>query len=143
MARALDHIERCPYCEKVRLALAIEGIDYESHVVDPGDRSEVLKLSGQEEVPVLVEEDGSVLLESNRIMQRLVETPDSKLVPSSRRDQSLTWVLVERADAILAPLFYRIRQRRDPDGRELSDEDLHGLEELIRRQRERKEGQRR
>jgi len=127
MARALYHIERCPYCEKVRLALAIEGIGYESHVIDPDDRSEVLRLSGQERVPVLVEEDGSVLLESNRIMQRLVETPDSKLVPSSRRDQSLTWVLVERADAILAPLFYRIRSRRDPEGRALSDEDLSVL----------------
>jgi glutathione S-transferase len=125
MARALYHIERCPYCEKVRLALAIEGIEYESHVVDPGDRSEVLKVSGQEKAPVLVEEDGSVLLESNRIIQRLVEQPGSKLVPASHRDRSLTWVVVERADAILAPLFYRIRQRRDPDGRELSDEDLN------------------
>ena len=127
MARALYHIERCPYCEKVRLALAIEGIDYESHVVDPDDRANVLALSGQEKVPVLVEEDGSVLLESNRILQRLVEAPGSKLVPESRRDQSLTWVLVERADALLAPLFYRIRRRRDPDGRELSDEDLSVL----------------
>jgi glutathione S-transferase len=127
MARELYHIERCPYCEKVRLALAIEGIEYRSHVVDPDDRSEVIELSGQEKVPVLVEDDGSVLLESNRILQRLVEAPGSKLVPESRRDQSLTWVLVERADAMLAPLFYRIRRRRDPDGRELSDEDLSVL----------------
>jgi glutathione S-transferase len=127
MPRTLYHIERCPYCEKVRLALALEGIDYESRVIDPAERGEVVKVSGQEKVPVLVEEDGKVLLESNRIMQRLVEAPDSRLVPSSRRDQSLTWVLVDRADAILAPLYYRLRRRRDPDGRELTEEDLSVL----------------
>jgi hypothetical protein len=30
-------------------------------------------------------------------MQLLVSAPDSVLVPSSRRDQALTWVLVDRA----------------------------------------------
>jgi glutathione S-transferase len=127
MPRKLYHIERCPYCEKVRLALGIENLEYESRLIEPSDRSKVLEVSGQEKVPVLVEEDGKVLLESNRIMQRLVEAPDSKLVPSSRRDQSLTWVLVDRADAILSPLYYRLRRRRDPDGRELSEEDLSVL----------------
>lgn len=130
MARKLYHIERCPYCEKVRLALALEGLDYESALIDPDDRTEVVQVSGQEKVPVLVEE-GRVLLESNRILQRLVEQPESKLVPTSRRDQSLTWVLVDRADARLSPLFYRLRRRKDPDGRELSDEDLQVLRQRL------------
>lgn len=123
MTRTLYHIERCPYCEKVRLALALEGLDYQSRVILPDDRAEVVRVSGQEKVPVLVEE-GRVLLESNRILQRLVEAPESKLVPTSRRDQSLTWVLVDRADVILAPLSLRLRDRQDPDGRTLSEEDL-------------------
>ena len=123
MTRTLYHIERCPYCEKVRLALALEGLDYQSRVILPDDRAEVVRVSGQEKVPVLVEE-GRVLLESNRILQRLVEAAESKLVPTSRRDQSLTWVLVDRADVILAPLCLRLRRRQDPDGRALSEEDL-------------------
>lgn len=123
MTRTLYHIERCPYCEKVRLALALEGLKFESRTIEPDDRSEVVKISGQEKVPVLVEGD-RVLLESNRILQRLVEAPESKLVPSSRRDQSLTWVLVDRADAILGPLAVRLRRRQDPDGNPLSEEDL-------------------
>jgi glutathione S-transferase len=126
MARTLYHIERCPYCEKVRLALAIEGLDFDSRLIDPDDRREVVKVSGQEKMPVLVE-DGKVLLESNRILQRLVGAPESKLVPSSRREQSLTWVLVDRADAVLSPLSYRLRRRQEPDGRQLSEEDLSVL----------------
>ena len=127
MARKLYHIERCPYCEKVRLALALVGLEYESHPVEPGDRSAVVEVSGQEKVPVLVEEDGKVLLESNRIIQRILEAPESDLVPSSRRDRSLTWVLVDRADATLAPLCSRLRRRKSPDGRELSEDDLSVL----------------
>jgi len=132
MPRTLYHIERCPYCEKVRLALALEKVDYDSVVVEPGDRSEVERVSGQPEVPVLVEEDGHVLLESNRILQRFVDAPGSNLVPPSRRDQALTWVLVDRADAILAPICTRLRRRTEPDGRPLSDADLQVLRHRLR-----------
>jgi glutathione S-transferase len=123
MKRTLYHIDRCPYCEKVRLALALEGLEYESRVIEPEDRGAVVEVSGQEKVPVLVE-DGKVLLESNRILQRLVDAPESKLVPTSRRDQSLTWVLVDRVDAIMGPLAVRLRRRQDPAGNALSEEDL-------------------
>jgi len=126
MARTLYHIDRCPYCEKVRLALALEGLEFESRLIEPDNRAEVIEVSGQEKVPVLVE-DGKVLLESNRILQRLVDASDSKLVPASRRDQSLTWVLVDRVDAIIGPLTLRLRRRQDPEGNPLSEEDLSAL----------------
>jgi glutathione S-transferase len=132
MPRTLYHIDACPFCEKVRLALALEGIEYESREIDPGDRSEVENVSGQGKVPVLVEEDGSVIMRSNSIMQMLVSSPDSVLVPSSRRDQALTWVLVDRADAILAPISYRLQRGHDPEGNELSEEDLSALRRRLR-----------
>jgi glutathione S-transferase len=132
MPRTLYHIDECPFCEKVRLALALEGIEYESHEIDPGDRSEVKRISGQGKVPVLVEDDGEVIMRSNSIMQRMVSAPGSVLVPSSRRDQALTWVLVDRADAILAPLCYRLKRGRDPEGNELTEEDLSVLRRRLR-----------
>jgi glutathione S-transferase len=116
----------------VRLALALEGFEYESREIDPGDRSDVERVSGQGKVPVLVEEDGSVILQSNSIMQRLVSAPESVLVPSSRRDQALTWVLVDRADAILAPICYRLKKLHDPEGNELTEEDLNALRRRLR-----------
>jgi glutathione S-transferase len=127
MPRTLYHIDGCPYCEKVRLAMALEGLAYDSKEIDPDDRSEVERVSGQGKVPVLVEEDGSVIMRSNSIMQLLVSAPGSVLVPSSRRDQALTWVLVDRADAILAPICYRLKKLHDPEGGELTEEDLSVL----------------
>jgi glutathione S-transferase len=62
----------------------------------------------------------------------LVSAPDSVLVPSSRRDQALTWVLVDRADAILAPICYRLKRGRDPEGNELTEEDLSVLRRRLR-----------
>jgi glutathione S-transferase len=132
MPRTLYHIEGCPFCEKVRLALALEGLQYESRQIDPNDRSEVERLSGQPKVPIMVEEDGSVILESNRIMQQLVSAPESALVPPSRRDQALTWVLVDRADARLAPICYRLKNRSDPEGNPLTEEDLGVLRNRLK-----------
>lgn len=107
MQRRLYHFASCPYCEKVRLALALAGLDYASHEIDPADRSEVVAVSGQPLVPVLVEPDGTVLHESNLILRQLATLPEAQLLPQARRDQALTWVLVDRADAVLAPLCRR------------------------------------
>lgn len=132
MPRTLYHLDGCPFCEKVRLALALEGIEYQSKEIDPDDRGEVERVSGQGKVPVLVEEDGTVIMRSNSIMQKLVSAPGSVLVPSSRRDQALTWVLVDRADAILAPICSRLKRKRDPEGNELTEEDLNVLRRRLR-----------
>ena len=43
--------------ERVALALAHKGVDVEWVDIDPNDRSEVVRVSGQELVPVLVEGD--------------------------------------------------------------------------------------
>lgn len=127
MPIALYHLNECPFCEKVRLAFGLERIDYESLVIDPGDRSEVEKISGQPLVPVMIDVDGTVIVESNRILRHLAATEKSRLLPPGRRDQTLTWVLVDRADVILSPICKRLTRRVDDDGSPLSDDDLRVL----------------
>lgn len=68
--------------ERVALALAHKGIEVEWVDVDPADRTPVREVSGQDLVPVLVEEDGSVTYDSTRILARLEELhPDAPLYP--------------------------------------------------------------
>lgn len=68
--------------ERVALALAHKGIEVEWVDVDPADRTPVREVSGQDLVPVLVEEDGSVAYDSTRILARLEELhPDPPLYP--------------------------------------------------------------
>ena len=45
--------------ERVALALAHKGLEVESVWVNPADRREVVRISGQELVPVLVDGDQS------------------------------------------------------------------------------------
>ena len=76
---------RIPYStnvERVALALAHKGIGVESVQVDPDDRSEVVRVSGQELVPVLV--DGErVLSDSPVILAHLEERfPEPPLYPA-------------------------------------------------------------
>jgi len=123
----LYHLTECPFCEKVRLTFGLERIGYESLVIEPQDRGEVEKISGQSLVPVMVDNDGTVIVESNRILRHLAAMPESRLLPSSRRDQTLTWVLVDRADVILSPICKRLTRRVDDDESPLRDDDLRVL----------------
>jgi glutathione S-transferase len=104
MERTLYHFENCPHCEKVRIALKLENLTWRSVEIDPADRSEVRKVSGQGKVPVLVEEDGSVLNDSNRILRHLANRQGSRLLPEGRRERALAWVVVDRANSVLGPL---------------------------------------
>lgn len=68
--------------ERVALALAHKGIDVESVWVDPADRSEVVRVSGQELVPVLVDGD-HVIPDSTAILEHLEKRfPERPLYPS-------------------------------------------------------------
>lgn len=68
--------------ERVALALAHKGLEVESVWVDPGDRSEVVRVSGQGLVPVLVNGD-RVIADSTAILEHLEERfPERPLYPS-------------------------------------------------------------
>ncbi|MDQ3066800.1 MAG: glutathione S-transferase family protein [Actinomycetota bacterium] len=68
--------------ERVALALAHKGVEVEYVDVDPDDRSEVVRVSGQELVPVLVDED-IVLADSPVILEHIERRfPEPPLYPS-------------------------------------------------------------
>jgi glutathione S-transferase len=106
--RRLLQIEVCPYCVKVRTALDRLGLDYHSVPIDPGDRSGVRKLSGQDKVPVLVD-DTEVIVDSTRIFRHLVARYNgSELLPDDPWSRSLAWILEGYADEVLGPLIRRL-----------------------------------
>lgn len=75
--------------ERVALALAQKGVDVEWIDVDPGERSPVREISGQDFVPVLVDGD-LVLHDSPRILEHLEERfPEPALLPreAARREE--------------------------------------------------------
>ena len=80
--------------ERVALALAHKRIEVEWIDIDPGDRSEVVRVSGQELVPVLVDRD-LVLSDSPVILEYLEERfPERPLYPAdpARRAELRTFV---------------------------------------------------
>ncbi len=71
--------------ERVTLALAHKGLAVEQVEVPYDDRSEILRISGQELVPVLVA-DGEVVSDSTAILEWLEERfPDPPLFPGRSR----------------------------------------------------------
>lgn len=76
---------RFPYStnvERVALALAHKGVEVESVVIDPADRSPVRAVSGQDLVPVLVDGD-EVVTDSARILRHLeARNPEPPLFPA-------------------------------------------------------------
>lgn len=76
MTATLYRLEGCPWCEKVVDELDELGVDYESVWVEGlhSKRNEVKRVSGQRQVPVLVDEErGVTMAESARILEYLEE----------------------------------------------------------------------
>jgi glutathione S-transferase len=107
---------RCPYCARVRIALAEKGVDHEVVAVDLRDRPQwVIELnppSGR--VPVL--DDGFVLPESEVIMAYLDERyPEPPLLPADPGERARARLLVQRFDDRLGDDYYAFRRGDDND----------------------------
>lgn len=77
MSRTLYELDGCPYCEKVADRLDERELDYESVWVAAlhSERNEVKRVSGQRQVPVLVDDNyGITMAESDRIIEFLNTT---------------------------------------------------------------------
>jgi glutathione S-transferase len=107
---------RCPYCARVRIALAEKGVDHEVVAVDLSDRPQwLIELnppSGR--VPVL--DDGFVLPESEVIMVYLDERyPEPSLLPADPGERARARLLVHRFDENLGADYYAFRRGDDND----------------------------
>ena len=74
MTRTLYRLEGCPYCELVVDRLEDLDLDFESVWVEGlhSQRDAVRRVSGQRQVPVLVDDEiGATLTESERIVEYL------------------------------------------------------------------------
>jgi glutathione S-transferase len=108
---------RCPYCARVRIALAEKGVEVERVEVDLSDRPEwLLDLNPPKgRVPVL---DG--LPESEVIMELLEEThPEPPLLPLDPQERARARLLVHRFDDNLGDDYYAFRrgERNDLEGK--------------------------
>ena len=107
---------RCPYCARVRIALAEKGIDHEVVAIDLSNRPQwLIELnppSGR--VPVL--DDGFVLPESEVIMAYLDERyPEPPLLPADPGERARARLLLHRFDDNLGSDYYAFRRGDDND----------------------------
>jgi len=102
---------RCPYCARVRIALAEKGIPYETVVIDLADRPAwVYELNPIGKVPVL-EREGWVLPESAVINEYLEEAfPEPALLPGDATERADARLLIFRHDDFTEP-YYALRRK--------------------------------
>jgi glutathione S-transferase len=125
---------RCPYCARVRIALAEKGIEYEPFEIDLDDRPAwVYEKNPLGRVPIL-EEDTFVLAESAVIDEYLDDRyPDPPLWPADPAERALGRLLVFRFDGLSKP-YYALRRGED-GARERLDAKLAELDALLQAQR--------
>jgi stringent starvation protein A len=125
--------DRCPYCARVRIALAEKGVEYEAVQIDLDDRpSWIYEKNPLGRVPVL-EEDAFVLPESAVINEYLEERyPEPPLWPADAAERAFGRLLVFRFDQLSKP-YYALR--RDEEGaRERLDAELAKLNAVLEAQ---------
>ena len=114
--------DRCPYCARVRIVLAENGLEHETVVVDLDDRPAwIYEKNPLGRVPVL-EEDAFVLPESVVINEYLEERyPEPPLLPADPAERAAGRLLVERFDQLSRP-YYTLRRGGEEARERLSDE---------------------
>jgi len=102
---------RCPYCARVRIALAEKGVPHETVVVDLDDRPAwIYEKNPTGRVPVL--EEGEWLLpESAVILEYLEERyPEPALLPADPGERAAVRLAVHRFDLNLGDAYYAFRR---------------------------------
>jgi RNA polymerase-associated protein len=119
--------DRCPYCARVRIALAEKGVEHETIEIDLADRPAWIYAKNETgRVPVL-EEDAWLLPVSSVILEYLEERyPDPPLLPADPADRALARVWIFRHDDFTRP-YYAFRRGED-GARERFEEQLQKLD---------------
>lgn len=101
---------RCPFCARVRIALAEKQIEHERIEIDLGNRPDwFYELNPVGKVPVL--DDGFVLPESAVIMEYLEDRyPAQPLLPDDPAARAEARVAVFRFDELLGADYYAYRR---------------------------------
>ncbi len=105
----LWHAWTCPYCMRVRVALAEKGLRYDEKEIDLAKKPpELLALNPAGGVPVLVV-DGAAIPDSSAILQYLEDRfPEPALLPRDDRARRDAWALHDRVNALLAPCIVKV-----------------------------------
>ena len=100
---------RCPFCARVRIALAEKGLDYETVEIDLRNRPDwIYELNPTGKVPVV--DDGFVLPESAVIMEYLDDRyPEQPLLADDPRSRAVARKWVFRFDDLLGDDYYAYR----------------------------------
>jgi glutathione S-transferase len=114
----LWHAWACPYCMRVRAALAEKGVPYRGREVDLASKPpELFRVNGKGGVPVLVDGEATVV-ESLAILEYLdARWPEPPLFPASAGRDGVRDVY-ERVNALFAPHLPKIA-RGTPEERVL------------------------
>jgi glutathione S-transferase len=112
MLRLID-APRCPYCARVRIALAEKDVPYETVVIDLDDRPAWLfELNPVGRVPVL-DEDGWALPESAVINELLEERyPEPPLLPVDPGARAAARLAIFRYEDFTRP-YYALRRGQE------------------------------
>jgi glutathione S-transferase len=121
---------RCPYCARVRIALAEKGVAHESTVIDLANRPAWLyELNPSGKVPVLWEDDWA-LPESAVIDEYLEERfPGPALLPADPEARAVARLLILRDDDFTGP-YYAFR-RGEPGADVDFGQALGALDEVL------------
>ena len=103
--------QRCPYCARVRIALAEKQLEYETVEIDLSDRPAwVYELNATGRVPIL-DDDGFVLPESEVIMAYLEDRyPAVPLLAEDPVARARARLLVHRFDVNIGDDYYAFRR---------------------------------
>ena len=106
--KKLYHFRHSPFARKVQAVLDLMHADYQRVAVAYGERNELAELTGGYiYVPVLVDDDGSVTIESRDICKRLVAKKEGAfLVPSPL--EGPIWGYSDFCDGPLEDITFRI-----------------------------------
>lgn len=95
-------------CVKVRVALSLKGLTFETRDIPPADRAAVFAASGQRLVPVLVD-GGATITDSTAILHYLeAHHPKPALVPGDAAARAECLVLEDWADHAFMSISRRI-----------------------------------